>query len=126
MSMDYEGAVDRQIISQSVLGRDKLIQTYHGVLKGWAGEKLLSPSRQCSSVSICSHKKLLASQSLFSITDGGIKHLEPWDQNSKTRLCKPCLDSLMVAYEEAREELWNDLPSFFGLSPWEELKDFDA
>ena len=32
----------------------------------------------------------------------------------------------MVAYEKAREELWDDLPSFFGLSPWEELKDFDA
>jgi hypothetical protein len=126
MSIDYGGVVDRQIISHSVLGRDKLIQAYHDVLKGWVREKVLLPSQQCSSISICSHKKLLASQSLFPTIDGGIHNLGPWDQNSKTQLCKPCLDSLIVAYEKAREELWADLPSFFGLPPWEELKDFDA
>lgn len=126
MSLDYGGAVDRQIISHSVRGRDKLIQAYHDILKGWAREKLLLPSQQCSSISICSHQKLLASQSLFLITDGDIKCLQPWNQDSKTQLCKPCLDSLIAAYEKARRKLWDDLPSFFGLPPWEELKDFDA
>jgi hypothetical protein len=55
-----------------------------------------------------------------------VLNLQPWDQDSKTQLCKPCLDSLIVAYEKARQELWDDLPSYFGLPPWEELKDFDT
>jgi hypothetical protein len=126
MSMDYGGAVDRQIINQSVRGRDKLIQASHGILQGWARENLLLPSQQCSSISICSHKKLLVAQLLFPTIDGHLHQLGPWDQESKTPLCKPCFDSLNVAYEKARQKLWDDLPSFFGLPPWEELKDFDA
>ena len=125
LSTDYGGAVDRQIISHSVRGRDKLIQAYHEVLRRWAREKLLLPSPQCSSFKICSPQKLLATQLIFSTIDGGINHLEPWDKDFKSQLCKPCLDSLIVAYEKARQELWDDLPSFFGLPPWEELKDFD-
>ena len=58
--------------------------------------------------------------------DGDISPLPVAPQTLKFRLCKSCLDSLVVAYEKAREELWDRLPSFFGLSPWEELKDFDA
>ncbi|KIM44192.1 hypothetical protein M413DRAFT_376539 [Hebeloma cylindrosporum] len=127
-STDYGGAMDRQIISRSVLGRDKLIQAYLEVLKGWAQERLLTPSQQCSSTSFCSHKKLLASQSLFSTGDGKISLLEPWRvvETSNFLLCEPCLESLRVPYQKARQGLWADLPSFFGLPPWEELKDFDA
>ena len=60
-SVDYGGAVDRQIIKHSVRGRDKLIQAYHDVLERWSNENLVFPSQQCSSISICSQKKLLAS-----------------------------------------------------------------
>jgi hypothetical protein len=124
LSVDYGGAVDRQIIRHSVRGRDKLIQAYHDVLEGWSKERLVFPGQQCSFVSNCGHKKLLVSQSLFAITEDDISLLGPRIFDSQ--LCKQCLDSLAVAYEKAREELWDRLPSFFGLSPWEELKDFDA
>lgn len=126
MSVDYGGVVDRQIISRSVRGRDKLIQAYHDVHTDWAKEKLLFPGQQCTSISICSHNKLLASKSFFPTTDGAIHRLAPWNRKSKFPLCKPCFDSLAAAYEKARAELWARLPSFFGLPPWEELKDFDA
>jgi hypothetical protein len=126
MSMDYGGVADRQIISHSVRGRDKLIQAYHDVHKGWAEEKLLFPGQECSSVSICSRNKLLASKTLFQPTDGAIDRMALWNRKSKFPLCKPCLESLAAAHEKARAELWDRLPSFFGLPPWEELKDFDV
>lgn len=125
--MDYGGTVDRQIIDQSVRGRDKLrIQAYHEIFdSGWVNEKLLLPSQECSSKSVCSRNKLLVSRLIFPTVDGDIDQLGPWDEK-EVQLCKVCLNSLVVAHEKAREELWNRLPSFFGLSTWEELKDFDA
>jgi len=126
MSIDYGGVVDREIIRNSVRGRDKLIQASHDVHKGWAEEELYSPSLSCSSFSICFRNKLLVSQSLFPTLDGFIHQLGPWDRKPRLRLCISCIGSLAVAHEKAREELWDRLPSFFGLPPWEELKDFDA
>ena len=126
-SVDNGGPVERRIIDHAVRGRDKLIQAYHGTLEKWARKKLLSPDQQCPSKSICAYSKLLASQSYFSTEDGELCRLGPGEYDtSESQLCKPCHDSLVVAYDKAREKLWNFLPSFFGLSPWEELKDFDA
>ncbi|KIM44191.1 hypothetical protein M413DRAFT_443222 [Hebeloma cylindrosporum] len=125
MNMFGGSTVDRQIIVQSVRGRDKLIRAYHEVLQGWTEEKLLYPSQHCSSILLCSREKVLACRSCLSIEDGNMRPLDPWDETDFD-LCKPCLDSLRVAYEKAREKFWADLPSFFGLLPWEKLKDFDA
>jgi hypothetical protein len=127
MSTDNGGTVNRQIINHAVRGRDRLIQAYHGISKEWVEKKLLSRGQQCSASSkaICYHNKLLAFQSLFSTTDGDMDDLTTWE-DTELQICKPCLDLLEVAYDKAREDLWNRLPSFFGLSPWEELKDFDA
>ena len=126
MSIDYGGVVDRGIFSHSVRGRDKFIQASHDVHKGWAEEGICFPVSPCPTYSTCSRNKLLVSQSFFPTSDGIIHQLGPWDRKPRFRLCKPCIESLAAAYEKAREELWDRLPSFFGLPPWEELKDFDA
>ncbi|KAJ7146479.1 hypothetical protein C8R44DRAFT_656805 [Mycena epipterygia] len=36
-------------------------------------------------------------------------------------VCSPCLAAAMKAYDDARQNLWNDLPSIFDLGTWEEL-----
>ena len=123
--MDMSGdAADDRIIDHCVRGRDKLIHAYHGIFEGWAAQKQFSATQQCNSKPICAHNKLLASQSIFLGADGNI-HSLILRNTANFQLCKHCLDSLVVAHDKAREELWGRLPSFFGLPPWDKLEDFD-
>jgi len=39
------------------------------------------------------------------------------------RFCRPCADDKLSAHKLAREKVWNELPSYFGLGTWEELWD---
>jgi len=40
----------------------------------------------------------------------------------ETVLCHPCAEGKLSGYRAAREKVWNDLPSYFGLGTWEELR----
>ena len=59
------------------------------------------------------------------IDDDSHVFLDSWDEKLNLRLCKPCLKPIKSAYESACKQLWSQLPGFFGLQPWDELKDFD-
>jgi hypothetical protein len=39
-------------------------------------------------------------------------------------LCDACQAEAKAAHDVGRNDLIDDLPSFFGLRPWDELKDF--
>ncbi|KAJ7181317.1 hypothetical protein C8R43DRAFT_1116697 [Mycena crocata] len=41
-----------------------------------------------------------------------------WDHYA---VCPPCLAAAKTAYQEARQELWDDLPDIFNLGTWDEL-----
>ncbi|KAJ7146490.1 hypothetical protein C8R44DRAFT_690952 [Mycena epipterygia] len=43
---------------------------------------------------------------------------EEWDS---FEVCSPCLAAAKKAYNDARQNLWHDLPSIFDLGTWEEL-----
>ncbi|KAJ7146475.1 hypothetical protein C8R44DRAFT_757568 [Mycena epipterygia] len=43
---------------------------------------------------------------------------EEWDS---FEVCSPCLAAAKKAYNDARQNLWHDMPSIFDLGTWEEL-----
>jgi hypothetical protein len=109
---------------------DKLVHAYHAQLEAWIDEDLFLPSNGCSSKSACAIKKApaIGNLSLFRMADGIHWSLGPWEGEdlSGFYLCMPCLASIQARYECACEDLWSQLPTFFGLPPWDELKDFDT
>ncbi|KAL1700926.1 hypothetical protein EV121DRAFT_213206 [Schizophyllum commune] len=54
----------------------------------------------------------------------------PWSErllgSPKRNFCGPCAEDTLRAVREEQEEIWESLPSFFGLPDWEELKDFSV
>ncbi|CAA7266040.1 unnamed protein product [Cyclocybe aegerita] len=64
----------------------------------------------------------------WSMDDGVITDLAPWVPNEtiSVKLCASCLASVKACFEEARQQLWQELPAFFGFAKWEDLRDFDS
>jgi len=44
-----------------------------------------------------------------------------WD-DFKPQYCNPCIAAIKSAFVLRRQKVWNDLPSYFGLGTWEELR----
>lgn len=54
--------------------------------------------------------------------------LEIWKAGDLDRLdvCHVCLSSMKVAHQEAKQSLWDSLPTMFGLPEWSELEKMKA
>jgi hypothetical protein len=47
--------------------------------------------------------------------------LEPWDADWEEGLCQTCVAASKGLHNSGRLKMWNLLPSFFSLPPWEKL-----
>ncbi|KAL1677251.1 hypothetical protein EV122DRAFT_291290 [Schizophyllum commune] len=54
----------------------------------------------------------------------------PWSErllgSPNRKYCASCAEDTLRTVREEQEEIWESLPSFFGLPDWEELKDFSV
>ncbi|KAF6741453.1 hypothetical protein DFP72DRAFT_944073 [Ephemerocybe angulata] len=59
-----------------------------------------------------------------------VRGLDRWSEFSAdmelSGLCGPCTEYGKQWYKVGREGIWRVLPSFFGLPPWDELKNFES
>jgi hypothetical protein len=138
--VDGRGVLEREIAIQSALGRDKLFRAYHTILKNWIGDKPFLHPNNCYSRTTCAAGRAKIAQRLELFEneensqaqqeddsqheDDSHPFLDPWEKFD-FEFCTLCLPSMKLAYKSACEELWSQLPGFFGLQPWDELKDFD-
>jgi hypothetical protein len=76
----------------------------------------------------CSMLRALLFCSFFcarSQTAAGLLAWDDWEEEQKTivsKLCQKCRIAGKLAHEASREKMWELLPSFFGLSDWDELE----
>lgn len=61
-------------------------------------------------------------QTLADAKQGILRALDPLDDYSG--LCQQCQPEAKAAHDAGRLALIDALPSYFGLSPWDQLKDF--
>ncbi|KAF8178642.1 hypothetical protein K438DRAFT_1769440 [Mycena galopus ATCC 62051] len=107
--------VDQQ---RCILGREKLIraQTQEGYtlewLRAWNADGCMDPAG-CNKWRASMVRKYL-------------DHLTTWAftpfMNIRTTVCNPCSKHIEQSMVAGRKKIWQDLPSFFDLSPWSELK----
>lgn len=67
----------------------------------------------------------LARQSIwFDISRSAISRLplERWNPIFEDGLCDACIEACKAAYAKSRKDIWNELPSIFGLPDWKELE----
>jgi len=85
-------------------------------------------SMHCLHEGICSgHKNNFIKSSFRSSTDLVRVALAKWKFSETHRpLCNPCLMEVKRLHQAGREKIWELLPSFFGLPPWDELKNLEG
>ena len=50
--------------------------------------------------------------------------LDVWRREWNKQLCLQCATAARTAHAGGRQKVWDSIPEFFGLSPWEELTNF--
>jgi hypothetical protein len=105
-----------------LLGREKLQEMRETV----AFSYLIDPksSQHCLNPTICEQQRLLSLNALISERfHAGTRALMKADLETLEMIfCRPCAEEKLSIHLAAREKLWNDLPSYFGLGTWEELR----
>ncbi|KAJ7502960.1 hypothetical protein B0H11DRAFT_612659 [Mycena galericulata] len=65
---------------------------------------------------------IVVERGLISGYFGALLPLSAVEAGAKGRLCAPCLQNTMESMAAGRKKMWDDLPGFFDLPPWSELK----
>ncbi|KAJ7319061.1 hypothetical protein DFH08DRAFT_713983 [Mycena albidolilacea] len=101
-----------------ILGRQKMseAQWSHGTFFDWITSDTHLPG--CTGGLGCTATKRI----IFYNVLQKAKALAPFTLISVTQLCPVCLSHHQEVMAEVREDIWEELPSFFGLPPWGELK----
>ncbi|KAJ7741499.1 hypothetical protein B0H14DRAFT_2478393 [Mycena olivaceomarginata] len=107
--------IDQQ---RCILGREKLIraQTQEGCTLGWLREW---DSDSCTDPAGCNKWRA-------SMLRKYLDHLAPWALTPfiafRTTVCASCSKHIEQSMLGGRKKIWEDLPSYFDLAPWSELK----
>ena len=113
--------LNEKAMRQCLEGRDAVIRRFLDIAKYWLLQHDLIPSPSCSQKSECLKRKAKTILSLEAMSFRRISILAPWSRSS---LCTNCDVFLEEAYDTARQLIWDELPRYFGLPPWDELVDF--
>ena len=101
-------------------GRERLIETQHSHTFKWMDATDVTLSPGCSNIEKCNQWRM----SLFCKTFRGQPVCCPlvsWLSDDGGGFCGPCVSSSRAMFEVGRANIWNELPSTFGLPTWEEL-----
>lgn len=109
-----------------LIGRDKLLCRTQKTFLRWFHTRDVLPGAECATGSQCRAQRTKVLASLEGMTDfNSIKAMDEKYIRSDFSICEHCESSIENALEKNRQEIWNALPSMFGLPNWEDLKDFD-
>ncbi|KIM83485.1 hypothetical protein PILCRDRAFT_425712, partial [Piloderma croceum F 1598] len=104
-----------------LLGREKLQEIRETVALSFLLDP--KPSQHCSNPTLCERRCLTTLNRTISNTlHLGIYALTTDPELAEILLCGPCAEEKLSAHRAARENLWNELPNYFGLGTWEELR----
>ncbi|KAJ7605360.1 hypothetical protein DFH06DRAFT_1252913 [Mycena polygramma] len=107
---------DRGILFSAVA---PLRVAYADYLFGWLDETLVNTSPNCALPESCGLTKVQHSLRLWK--PPGIPMSFAWNSGAELGLCRYCVAVGKKHHSDGVKRLWKELPSFFGLPPWEEL-----
>ncbi|KAJ7879933.1 hypothetical protein B0H14DRAFT_2341092 [Mycena olivaceomarginata] len=104
---------------QCLLGRERMMmkQMLPGYTLGWFAN---CDHGDCTNIQECSDQRELTLQVFFEIPR--VRALDSHVSYCRDELCAACARHLEELFDAGRKRMWQDLPSFFDLPPWNELK----
>lgn len=103
-------------LTRWITGWEKIVKVPKEGLFVWLPEG----SPKCS-IPNCSTLRLELCLEL--VTTDNLDLFGPWDDDwDETGICSSCLAYGKLKYQEAKEKIWEELPTMYGLAPWSELR----
>lgn len=108
-----------------IIGRRRIQEAVRLYTLSWL-MKDTKISMHCANEGTCSgHKDDLIKSSFRSSTNLVWVALAKWKVEAHSLLCTSCSKEVQRLNQAGREKTWELLPSFFGLPPWDELKNLE-
>ena len=110
-----------EILGCILLGREKLLDAQ------FAYPPNFNPSSGCVRSERCRESGLRRREALINArrltNQCALANVAYWFNNDAPFFCSSCTNSYKDAYESARKKVWNELPGYFGLGTWEEIRE---
>ena len=100
-----------------VLARERLLEMQHNQTFRWAAD---GPSYQCKRRDKCDIESMKVFRQIFRNKPSCIA-LDPWKTKYEKGFCSLCVARFKEIHDVGRLNIWNQLPSVFGLPGWDEL-----
>ncbi|KDR67625.1 hypothetical protein GALMADRAFT_257854 [Galerina marginata CBS 339.88] len=121
--------LNEDALKHCLIGRDNVLIFVQEHLRDWVGRTDIIPAPDCHSTEACQPQKsdVILRLRAFDSSYGTIEIFNPAPALGPKfqKICPVCTKSVEQAYKDLRQELWQSLPSYFGLPKWKDLKDFD-
>ncbi|KAF5340730.1 hypothetical protein D9611_007355 [Ephemerocybe angulata] len=122
--------VSYDVKRECILGRERLFRAQTDHLFGWVDN--VGCSDKCTQPARCRAAGSSLIKALYVPMPEPARTLERWIEFKQfvpmqtMALCQVCSKDAERAHEEGRQQIWNNLPSYFGLPGWSSLKNFDG
>ena len=107
-----------------LLGREKLVDAQLSDASTYLNFKA---SSGCSRPGDCRESWLRRREALMNtgrhMNQCALANVAHWFNNDASFLCPSCTSSYKDAYKSSRKKVWNELPGYFGLGTWEEIRE---
>lgn len=101
-----------------LVGRDRLRSKQADGIYSWTRTNVAG----CQDQAKCGSAKQARLLKLTNISLEDAAYFMPWNARWGEGLCSTCIEDAMVTSEVSREGLWEELPSIWGLPPWNQLR----
>ncbi|KAJ7031966.1 hypothetical protein C8F04DRAFT_959565 [Mycena alexandri] len=92
----------------------------------WLHGNAIIPHKSCKSPTACVKEQKAISYAIACREEYPFHvgyTISEWDEEWDDRFCAACEAAAMESYDASQQKGWELLPTFFGLPPWEDLKD---
>ncbi|KAF4613231.1 hypothetical protein D9613_010941 [Agrocybe pediades] len=116
-------ALNPEVLDTCLIGKEKLVFAIHKAISLRVGS--CSPFRPCDRLPRCATttSDILLRIGTTACHKEGIRCFSVDKFVDSSGVCEKCMKTVLTQdYEPIRQELWDKLPSYFGLPTWEELK----
>ncbi|KAF8883648.1 hypothetical protein CPB84DRAFT_186789 [Gymnopilus junonius] len=127
VSESHTPGLSREDRDKCIVGWDKLSAELRKRRTLWLQGKDLLPAEGCLTSNACRMRqwKAMDNFNLWKDFDDNAENFSALPKQELAVFCSKCAKVVRGRHDEIREEMWQNLPTYFQLEKWEDLKDFD-
>ena len=106
-------------------GRESILEATHCHPYAWLTRREVVPCSSWANPADCTEERSAVLERYSSVLRKEVFYaLERWSAAFACQLCAACIAAAREDFERGRRVIWDNLPTYFGLPSWSDLKGF--